>query len=156
MNILQLHDYKEHILKDNDKIEPSTITVDDLLVKKDSTPLRNFKDFFIDNNELLKYETRSNVFNVLTEQYFNDLYDFIDKVIFEEFEKVGYSTPKDVATALEYDIESVNKVIDGANKRFIESGISPLPNVDEPILISDEQLYKFENRHILLFPERYI
>ena len=78
------------------------------------------------------------------------IYDFIDKVIFEEFEKVGYSTPKAVAIALKYDLESVNKAVESANKRFIESGITPLPNIDKPISIPDEQLYKFENRHILL------
>lgn len=156
MNTFQLHNYKELILNNNGKIEPSNVTVDDLIIKKDSTPLRDFKNFFIDHNEFLEYETRSNLFSVLTEQYFNDLYDFIDKVIFEEFEKVGYSTPKSVATALEHDIESVNKAVDGANKRFIKSGITTLPNVDKPIFISDEELYKFENRHILLFPERYV
>lgn len=156
MNTFQLHDYKELTLNNNGQIEPSNITSNDLLIKKDSTPLMDFKDSFIDHSELMECETRSNLFNVLTEQYFNDLYDFIDKVIFEEFEKVGYITPKAVATAFEYDIESVNKAVEGANKRFIESGITPLPKVDEPIIIKKEQLYKFENRHILLFPERYV
>lgn len=156
MNTFQLHDYKELTLNNNGQIEPSNITSNDLLIKKDSTLLRDLKDFFSDHKALMEYETLGNLFNVLTEQYFNDLYDFMDKVIFEEFEKVGYSTPKAVAIALEYDVESVNKAIEGANRRFMEKGITPLPKVDKPIILKKEQLYKFENRHILLFPERYV
>lgn len=156
MNTFQLHDYKELILNGDGQIEPSNLTADDLLIKKVSTPLRDFKDFFIDNNEFLEYETRSNLFNVLTEQYFNDLYCFIDRVMFEEFEKLGYSSPKAVATALEHDIESVNKMIENANKRFIKSGITPFPTIYKPIITSEEQLKKFENRHRMLFPEKYV